>query len=419
MNHTLYLCYFGLREPLVQTQVLPYLREIEKIKGLKVSLLTFETDLKKNWTTDEIETEKKKLAGENINWYFLPYHKKPTVPVTIYDIFNGARFALKMFRKENVNVLHARSHIPAIMGAIAKKFSKQKLKLIFDIRGFLPEEYVDAGVWKEQSQTFKTLKHLESWALRVSDGFVILTEKAREILFPESKKTGYDKNGRPVEVIPCCVDLDKFKNVNQENRHTMRQKLNIENRFVVAYVGSLGGFYLTGETADFYGVSKEKNPNIFALILTQSDPEIILSLLIKKGFSENDFFIKKVKPSEIPLYLSAADASLSFIKPTYSKLSSSPTKNAEYLACGLPIIVNNRVNDTADQIETDKVGFVIDEFTDENYLTALEHIENLIKSDDLSDRCRQSAKSRFDLETVGGMNYRRLYNKLLSLNSEQ
>jgi len=27
---TLYLCYFGLREPLVQTQVLPYLRQLSR-----------------------------------------------------------------------------------------------------------------------------------------------------------------------------------------------------------------------------------------------------------------------------------------------------------------------------------------------------------------------------------------------------
>src|SRR5687768_7432269 len=36
-----------------------------------------------------------------------------------------------------------------------------------------------------------------------------------------------------------------------------------------------------------------------------------------------------------PSYLSAADAGLSFIKSCFSKIASSPTKNAEYLACGL------------------------------------------------------------------------------------
>jgi hypothetical protein len=41
---TLYLCYFWINEPLVQTQVLPYLREIRK-GGTEVSLLTFERDV--------------------------------------------------------------------------------------------------------------------------------------------------------------------------------------------------------------------------------------------------------------------------------------------------------------------------------------------------------------------------------------
>src|SRR5688572_15673029 len=43
MPKTLYLCYFGVLEPLVQTQVLPYLREIRK-GGTEVSILTFEPE---------------------------------------------------------------------------------------------------------------------------------------------------------------------------------------------------------------------------------------------------------------------------------------------------------------------------------------------------------------------------------------
>ncbi len=39
-------------------------------------------------------------------------------------------------------------------------------------------------------------------------------------------------------------------------------------------------------------------------------------------------------------------------------------------------------------------------------LKALEKIEDLGKSDDLAKRCRQAAKSRFNLEKVGGMKYR-------------
>jgi len=62
-HRTLYLCYFCLREPLLQTHVLPHLREINKLENLKVSLLTFEPNFKENWTTHQIENERKNLAA--------------------------------------------------------------------------------------------------------------------------------------------------------------------------------------------------------------------------------------------------------------------------------------------------------------------------------------------------------------------
>ena len=61
MKRSLYICYFGLRQPLVRTQVLPYLQELAK-GGIDVSLLTFEPELSSEWTPEAIEAERIKLA---------------------------------------------------------------------------------------------------------------------------------------------------------------------------------------------------------------------------------------------------------------------------------------------------------------------------------------------------------------------
>ncbi len=413
-KHALYLCYFGLREPLVQTQVLPYLKEISKDK-IDVSLLTFEQNPRQNWRAEQLKTEREKLLAEGIKWHFLTYHKRPSAPATFYDVLCGAFFAWRMIRREKIDVLHGRVHMPALMGLIAKKLSfSHQPRLLFDIRGFFPEEYVDAGIWKPDGLIYKSVKVAEKWLLKESDGFVVLTEKAREILFPESKDTGFDKFNRPVEVIPCCVDLQRFEGVSKTNRCEMRRKLNIENRFVVAYVGSFGGFYMTRETADFYAAAKAKNIDTFALILTQSKPEMIKPLLEERGFSEGDYLIQKVLPAEIPLYLSAADVALSFIKPSYSKLASSPTKNAEYLACGLPLIANSKVGDTTEMVREDKTGYIIEDFNQANYKNALTEIEKMLQNkEDLSERCRRSAEKRFDLVKIGANRYSRIYRRLL------
>ncbi len=399
---------------MVQTQVLPYIRQVRD-GGMKMSILTFETNPKENWSEKDIEIEKQKLADEGISWHFLTYHKTPTVPATFYDVLAGAFFTWKFIRRENPDIIHARVHVPALMGAIAKKLTLNKTKLLFDIRGFFPEEYTDAGRWKEGGIIYRTVKRVEKWLLKVSDGFVVLTEKGREILFPESKETGFDKFRRPVEVIPCCVDLKRFEAIDEETRRAFREKLNIENRRVIVYVGSFGGWYLTQETADFLGVAKQENKDVFALILTQSNPQEIKSLLKERGFGEDDFLITKVSPKELPSYLSSADFALSFIKPCYSKQASSPTKNAEYFAVGIPAIVNSGVGDTAEMTIEDGTGVVIDEFSSDSYRESLRKIEILLENrQETAEKCKKSAKQRFDLEEVGGERYRRLYQRLLA-----
>lgn len=413
MFQTLYLCYFGLREPLVQTQVLPYLRELKKMDGLKISLLTFEPNFKKNWSAGEIYAEKQNLASEGIDWHALPYHKRPTVPATLYDILNGARLIRKLVRREGINILHARIHVPALMGAIVKKLSGGKVKMIFDIRGFAPEEYTDAGIWKENGWLYKSIKKVEKRLFRDSDAFVVLTEKAREILFPESRESGEDKFGRPVEVIPCCVDLERFKTANEDSRREIRARHNLENRRVIVYIGSFGGWYLTDEMLEFLETAREQNPRTFTLILTQRDKEKVIENLRKRGFCDEDFLVESVAPSEIPKFLSASDVAVSFIKKCYSKQASSPTKIAEYLACGLPVISNAGIGDLDKIIENERVGVIIDRLQREDYLKTLQEIELMCQDKKLSEHCRQTARKLFDLEEVGGTKYRNIYKKVM------
>ena len=55
----------SVREPLVQTQVLPYLRQLVAA-GIGVSLLTFEPQIKQRLSQAELEGQRLKLADEGI-----------------------------------------------------------------------------------------------------------------------------------------------------------------------------------------------------------------------------------------------------------------------------------------------------------------------------------------------------------------
>ena len=404
----LYLCYFGLREPLVQTQVLPYLHQLVAA-GVEVHLLTFEAALARSWTVGDLESRRARLRAEGIRWECLPYHKRPSLPATLYDIAAGARRATQIVRQYDVDIIHARSHVAAAMGAMVKHRTGRPL--VFDIRGFLPEEYVDAGAWPAGGLLYRLVKAAERRLLRTADGFVVLTEKARDILFAAGPES--DSGGRPVEVIPCCVDLERFERADAASRERVRRELGLEGRRVLVYVGALGSRYLAEGMADFLAVAHQRDARTFSLILTQSRPEIIGQLLRERAVADRDVLIRRVSPVEVPEYLSAADIALLFLKPGHSKLASSPTKLAEYLAAGLPVVCNAGIGDVDEVVEGDRVGVIVRGTGRAGYDEALRAVEALRRDAGLPARCRASARARFDLETVGGARYRRLYRRVL------
>jgi glycosyltransferase involved in cell wall biosynthesis len=405
---TLYVCYFGLREPLVQTQVLPYLRQLRS-EQVAISLLTFEPRLHETWTSEELSQQRAALSAEGISWHYLKYHKRPSLPATIYDMALGAWTVMLLMKREGVRIVHARNHVAAVMGAVARKL--KGARMVFDIRGFMPEEYTDAGVWPEHGYLYRGLKRVERYLLDVSDAFVVLTEKARALVFPGC--TDRDSRGRPIEVIPCCVDFARFAAAGETDRETTRAELKLAGRRVIVYVGSFGGWYLTDEMSDFLVVAQEQDPATFSLILTQSPGELVSKKLVQLGIDQQDFLVTQVTPAQVPRYLQAADIAISFIKPCYSKQSSSPTKIAEYLASGLPLVCNAGVGDLDKLIEANRAGVLLHDFNRAAYLKALEQIDAMRAEKNLAARLRQVARQEFDLEKVGRVRYRRLYERLL------
>jgi glycosyltransferase involved in cell wall biosynthesis len=384
---SLYLCYFGLREPLVQTQVLPYLRELTA-RGVETSLLTFEPE-----PFDQSEW-RERLRRDGIEWYTLRYHKRPTLPATLYDIVRGAFRAASIARRGHIQILHGRSHVGAAIGALAKRMCGARL--IFDFRGLLAEEYVDHGHWRAGGALFRLTKSAERWLLRDADGVVYLTEAMRQISYGAGKPAGV------VEVIPCCVDVDRYAGAGS-------WELGVEDRVVYVYSGALGGYYLFEEMARLV----RADPRAFALILTKSDPRPMTEALQRAGFSAADFRVLSVAPDDVPKYLRAADVGISLIRQSPARSASSPTKFAEYLAAGLPVIYSAGIGDLDAQIEQHRVGVLVRSLDDASYAEAIRAVAELRRDPELAARCRALARAEYDLHDVGGERYRRLYDAVL------
>jgi glycosyltransferase involved in cell wall biosynthesis len=395
---TLYICYFGLREPLVQTQVLPYLRRLAGA-GLDVSLLTFEPRLGGRWGARESEEERARLAGEGIRWHRRPYHKRLRGPATAYDVLAGALAAARLARRRRIDVLHARSHIPMVMAMLAARLTG--CRLVFDIRGLWAEEYVDIGNWAEGSAPFRLIKRVERAGVRRADQVVVLTRRMRDWLVGLGL-AGAEK----IEVIPCCVEPSRFEDPGAGAAGPDGR------RFEVIYVGTVVGLHLLEEMGQFFLRLRARCPGAFLRVLTDTPASEVEAVLGRVGVRGEDLWAGRAEPAEVPAYLRGARLGLSFRKPSFAQIAASPAKIPEYLAAGLPVVCNAGVGDMDELLAGERVGVLLTAFDEEAYDRAAEQALELAAEPETLARCRRVARRYFDLDDVGGPGYVNVYRRL-------
>jgi glycosyltransferase involved in cell wall biosynthesis len=395
-------------DPLGQSQVIPYLKELSR-SGVQFTLLSFERA--QAFTPEGVAqctALRQELAASGIDWHWLRYHKTPSLPATGYDVWAGTRYAGRLVRRKQIEMVHARSHIPA---AIALRLKRRfGVKMIFDLRGLMAEEYADAGHWRRDSIPYRITKAVEGRALAAADGVVTLTER----IWPLIKEWESLRN-RDVahEVVPCCADLELFS-FSQNERTRRREELGLKDRFVIVYSGSIDGWYLTESMADFFVTLRKHKPEAHFLWLTPTRHGRVHDLMKARGLGESDYTVLASAPRDMPSYLSAGDAGLAFIKPCFSKLASSPTKYAEYLGCGLPLIINQGVGDSDLLITREKTGTLVHSFDEGEYAQAASVIEGLAREPaQVRLHTREVAERLFDVSRIGTERYVRLYEKVL------
>jgi glycosyltransferase involved in cell wall biosynthesis len=406
-RRVLFISYNGMLDPLGQSQVIPYLRELAT-RGVRFTLLSFERA--KAFTPEGVTQSKQlreKLKSQGIEWHWLRYHQRPSLPATIYDVLAGFRRASSLVRSNGIEMVHARGHIPATIAlGLKKRFGT---KMIFDLRGLMAEEYVDAEHWREGSLPYRLTKATERRILAATDAIVTLTERIWPII---NKWEGL--RGREVhhKVIPCCVDLSLFK-FSEEDRARRRAELGLGDRFTMVYSGSLDGWYLTEKMADFFASFLKQKSDAHLLWLTTGSHDRVRELMKSRNVNIANFSVLSIASATVPSYLAAADAGLAFIKRCVSKVASSPTKNGEYLACGLPLIINAGVGDSDSLINDWKAGVLLEEFTADEYSQAGRSIEAMVAAPEVRKNARLVAERLFDLKAIGAERYASLYEKVL------
>lgn len=389
----LFIAYQPVSDPLMMSQGFSYIRNIYNA-DIRYSLLTYETK-------DTLDNSRKYIADLNIpfRWKYLFYHSKPRFLSTVFDIVIGMFYVLLLIRKDKIDIVHARGFIPAIISYLPAKLFKAKF--FFDTRGLLADKYVGGNLLSIDSFLYKVMRWGEDALLKGADYFTVETNRHAEVI-----RHSYNNISDKMEVIPCCVDMEKFN-------YLLYSLHNSQSIFSLVYLGKAGTWYLFDEMLDFFKVIKRYIPQSSFFIFTGSDHAHIRSIAIKKKISEQYFSVIKPDNDKIPVLLTEASAGIFFINP-YKRYNSSPVKFGEYLASGLPVIVNAGIGDCDEVIRQERVGVVVNEFSEHGYKSACEQLVKLLSEGDmLKKRCRETAEKYFSLE-MGARKYGDIYKRLLN-----
>lgn len=395
-----------MTDPLGQSQVLPYICGLSK-EDYVFTLISFEKLEKYLQNKNVIE---KICSSNNIEWVPMTYHKSPPILSTLYDIYKMWQASIQLHKKNNFKIIHSRGYISALVGLKLKQ--KFGVKFLFDMRGLWADEKVDAGAWNLKNPIFQ--KIYEFFKLKEKDFFlhadqtVSLTEAGKK----EIQSWDYMKNKADnITVIPCCVDTSLFskENLNTSRIKEWKEKLKLNNDTkLVSYLGSIGTWYMLEEMLDFFKVYKSQNGRAKFLFITHDEHDKIKQEAQKRGVAD-DIIIQPAKRNEVPELLSLSNFSLFFIRATYSKISSSPTKQAEIMSLGIPLVCNTGVGDTDTIVKEKNAGIVVNTFSENEYKKAIEAICHF-NFDKIN--ISKQAEERFSL-SYGVNKYLSIYLKLI------
>jgi glycosyltransferase involved in cell wall biosynthesis len=390
-SRILFLTYDGLEDHIAQSQILPYVEGLAA-RGWKMTVVSHE----KANTASEALAARLRTAG--IRWIRERYHRGRVVTSLPRHVSAAvAAGAREAFREGRFDIVHARSYLPGIAASILAR--SVGARFLFDMRGFWVDEKIDAGNW-QRGAMFDAGKRVERHLFGRADGVISLTNAGRDELmgWPElmRRKT-------PISVIPTCVDLERFEPARPPRGSRPLR---------MGYVGSLGERYPIEGMARVFARIRKARPDARWSILTHADPKIVHEACARVGVSSDAVDVTMVSFEDVPRHLASMDVTISFVKPSFATLATCPTKFAESLATGLPVVVNEGIGDCAALVRNHRVGAVTD-LSVGSLERAADEVLALLTDPELAARCRKVAREHFDLERALDT-YESTYRQLLA-----
>ena len=202
---------------------------------------------------------------------------------------------------------------------------------IFELRDIWPESVRVVGAMKS-SVIFYMLEAIEMFLYRRASSVITVTHSFKEIL------SSRGINSEKIHVVTNGVDPSLFRPVQKAPE--LLTSLNLEGKFVVGYIGTLGMAHALETLLDAAAILKQmpEAKNVRILLLGDGAERENLMARAQDMDIDNAIFLPSVPKKMVARYLSILDVSVVHLRKTGLFKTVIPSKIFESMAMGLPIL---------------------------------------------------------------------------------
>ncbi|NVO02100.1 MAG: hypothetical protein HXX09_05305 [Bacteroidetes bacterium] len=292
---------------------------------------------------------------------------KPKISLGL--IFNTLLFSIFLSRKllsQKKLLIQTRS--PDLWKPL--KFFKlifpNKLKIIYDSRAAIAEEliYSNPNQFNILKEEIKRISQDEIEMIKISDKTFCVSNILIE--YHLQKDSNIDRSR--FFLYPCSSNSDVFF-YSKEKRREYRERYRLTEKIVFVYSGGLKSpWHIPEKIFELFAGLFDLDNNSFLIILSP-DKDIAEQYITNLQIPRNSILVSSVTNVEVSGFLCASDVAFLLRDDVKMNNVASPTKFAEYILTGLPVIISKNVGDFSSFVKDNDLGLVINnEFSEENII---------------------------------------------------
>jgi glycosyltransferase involved in cell wall biosynthesis len=295
---------------------------------------------------------------------------------------------LKVLLLWKPEVIHAHISLLSRLFSFKRCFG---FRFIVDLHGAGPEEGMFSGVTHDILQD---LQRIEAKCVSTSDTIICVSDQMTKHL-----KTKYAVASDRFEVVPCCIHEREIDLVRAK-RFVIREQMGWAEKTIMVYAGGTARYQCVTQMCQIFSEVSNRLMNTLLLILTWGNISEFIVELKRLKIASDRYLIMRVPQKDVHDYLTACDVALVLRENLLLNKVSCPTKIAEYLAAGLPLIITPYVGDAPAWVLNHRLG-IVTELPPKADINALINFLITIPTEqnNYAQRCREFAKTHLTWES--------------------